>query len=88
MRLWRNTCSLIDPHQFVTVIANTSAWSLASGEQWRFHVLLHHLLQQFDPHISLAGIPDIEILGISETNVGTKISRLKQRIRTEIATTD
>lgn len=29
-----------------------------------------------------------EILGISETNVGTKISRLKQRIRTEIATTD
>src|SRR5215207_4339838 len=29
-------------------------------------VLLHHLLQQFDPHINLAGIPDIEILGISE----------------------
>ncbi|MBC8105118.1 MAG: UDP-N-acetylmuramoyl-L-alanyl-D-glutamate--2,6-diaminopimelate ligase, partial [Anaerolineae bacterium] len=29
-------------------------------------MLLHHLLQQFDPQINLAGIPDIEILGISE----------------------
>src|SRR5262245_51274104 len=29
-------------------------------------VLLHHLLQQFDPKINLNGIPDIEILGISE----------------------
>src|SRR5687767_35268 len=29
-------------------------------------VHLHHLIQQFDAKINLAGIPDIEILGISE----------------------
>jgi RNA polymerase sigma-70 factor, ECF subfamily len=28
-----------------------------------------------------------EILGISETNVGTKIGRLKQRLRNELAGT-
>jgi RNA polymerase sigma-70 factor (ECF subfamily) len=74
-----------------SILLEAAGASSAGGNELR---LLHEFLQQLDeldralmilyldgnPHDVIA-----EILGISETNVGTKVSRIKQRLRRDLA---
>ena len=63
---------------------------LAQHNQINFHLLREGKLDKLNRALLLLYLEDhsyreiAEILGISETNVATKISRLKQRIRNEI----